>query len=70
MMNEDEMRDAVVLVFANTLRPSTAIRLGKIMSDVLNVEIWWWYAGGTGGDSAVAGSKFHAPGLDGAGYGS
>ena len=52
------MSDAVVLVIANTLTPSSATRLGKIMSDVRKYgDLWWWYAGGAGGDIAVGGSK-------------
>ena len=57
------MHDAVVLVFSNTLTPSTTTRLrGRKTGD-----LWWWNAGGTGGDSAVASGKVHTPGVDSAG---
>ena len=53
-MIEDEMRDAVVLAFANTLTPSIATRSGKRLTDVgKNEDLWWWCADGAGGDSAV-----------------
>ena len=43
-MNEDKLGDAVVLVFANTLTPSTGTRLGKIMTDVPKCgDLGWWY---------------------------
>ena len=60
-MNENEMPNAVVLACVNT----TATRLGKLMADVCkHVELWWWYAGVRGGDSAVARVKVHAPGVE------
>ena len=62
------MHDAAMLDLASTLTPSTATRLGKLMTDVRkHVELWWGYAGGTGGDSAVVKVEVHAPGVDGAG---
>ena len=65
-MIEDEMRDAVVLAWANTLIPSTATRSGKKLADVHHNEDLWWCVGGVGGDGAVAGGKVQAPGADGA----
>ena len=56
LMIEDEMHDAVVLAFANTLTYSIATRLGKKMTDVrINEDLWWWHADGAGGDSAFSG---------------
>ena len=70
MMREDEMRDAVVLVCVHTFTSSTATRSGNFMTDVRkHVKLWWWYAGGTGGDGAVTGGKVQAPGVHGAGRG-
>ena len=59
MTNQNEMNVAVVFVFfANTRTPSAATRLGKMMTDVRkNGKLWWWYADGAGGDSAVAKGK-------------
>ena len=69
-MIEDEMHDAVVLAFANTLTPSTAACPGKKLTDVRkNENLWWRHADGAGGDSAGAGGKVQAPGADGAGRG-
>ena len=64
-MNEDEMVDSVVHVFANTLTPSTATRLGKRLTFVRQNWHLWWYAG----DSAVARSEVQAPVAVGAGRG-
>ena len=63
---EGEMGDAVVVLFANTFIPSTATRLGNMLTDVRkNGDLWWWYAGGAGGDSAATvlalGGKVQAP---------
>ena len=60
-MNEDGIRDAVVLACVNTLTSSTATRLEKFVTDVpKHVKLWWWNAGGTGGDSAVTGGIIQA----------
>ena len=62
LMIEDEMHDAVVLAFANTLTYSIATRLGEKMTDVrINEDLWWWHADGAGGDSAFTGGKVQAP---------
>ena len=54
MMIVDEIRDAVVLAFANTLTPSTATRSGKKLTDLRKKEdLWCWHADGACGDSAV-----------------
>ena len=38
--------------------PSTASRSGKKLTDVRkNEDLWWWYADGAGGDSAVTGAR-------------
>ena len=40
------------------------------MTDVRkHVELWWWFPGGTGGDSALTRVEVHAPGVEGAGCG-
>ena len=64
MMNEDEMRDAIVPACVKTLTSSTATRLGKLMYLLRLPQL-----GGTGGDSAVARVEVHTPGVDGAGCG-
>ena len=63
LTNEDEMRDAAVLVFANTLTPPRQL-VWETLTDVgKNGDLWWWNAGDAGGDSAVAWSKGQAPSL-------
>ena len=39
---EDEMRDAVMLVLANTLTSSTAARSSQNLTDVRKSEDLWW----------------------------
>ena len=39
LISEEEMHEAVVLAFANTLTPSTATRLRKTMTDVRKTGI-------------------------------
>ena len=61
-LKEDEVRDAVVVVFANTLTPSTATRLGKLMTDVRkNGDLWLWKTGGVRRRQCCRGVKVHAP---------
>ena len=35
----------------------------------IHLELWWWFTGGRGGESAVDGGEVHASGVDGAGRG-
>ena len=68
-MIEGAMRDAVVLALGNTLTPSIATRSGKKLTDVRkNEDLWWWYADGAGGDSAVTTGEVQPP-ASGAGRG-
>ena len=52
------MPDAVVLALANMFTPSIAARSDQKLSDVrMNEDLWWRYADGAGGHSAVAEGK-------------
>ena len=54
----DKLTDAIVFAFANTLTSSTATCSGKKLTDVcMKEDLWWWYAYGTGDDSAVTEEK-------------
>ena len=60
------MQDAVVLAFANTLTPSIATRSGQKLTELrMNEDLWWWYADGASGDSAVTEGKVQTRASDG-----
>ena len=51
---EDEMRNTVVLAFANSLTSSTAARSSQDLTDVRETEDpWWCCADGSGGNTVV-----------------